>query len=121
MFCQNSSLVEIFKTDFGAVRQCNNKNCYWLDFQEELTRFTVSDLFLFKKRLEAIDVEGMLLDSSPAGDYEIIPVLKADRCFVLTACDILHLRDLLRGAKSTIELNSQVKSCLNQGMYIVSC
>lgn len=121
MFCQKSSLIEVYKTECGAVRQCNNRNCYWLDFQGGLTRFTVSDLFLFKKRIENIDVESMLMDSSSVGDYEIIPILKADRCFVLTACDIIHLRDLLRGAKSTIELNSQVKSCLNQGMYIVSC
>lgn len=121
MFCQNPSLVEIYKTDYGAVRQCNNKNCYWLDFQGDLIRFTVGDLFLFKKRIENINIESMLLDSSSVGDYEIIPILKTDRCLVLTVYDIIHLNDLLTGAKSMIELNSQVKTCLNQGQYIVFC
>ncbi len=120
MFCKNVKLEDVFESEYGAVRQCNNKNCYWLYFNGTQTKFTVRDLFLFKNRVDQINIEKMLTDSSVSCDFEIIMPFRTERCFVLSVCDIVRLKELLKGAKFMIELNSEIKSCLNRGLYIVN-
>lgn len=118
MLCSNRILEDVFVTDKGAVRQCNNKNCYWLDFKGKETRLKIGDLFYFKKRIDQIDIDKMLHDPSRSSDFEIIMPFRIERCFVLSVQDILHLREILAGAKFMIELNSQIKSCFNKGAYL---
>lgn len=111
-------MAEVFKTEHGAIWQCNHQNCFWLDFNNTRTLFKISDLFAFKKRIDQIDLNRMIEDPSPASDYEIIMPFRTERCFILSVNDILHLRELLSGAKFMIQLNSEVKSCLNRGSYL---
>lgn len=114
MICPLAHVEEVFKTDFGAVYQCSRKNCYWLEFQGNTTAFKVSDFILFKKRIDSINIEKMLSDSSRASDFEIVMPFRTERCFILSVSDILHLREILAGAKFVLELKGEVKAILQR-------
>lgn len=114
MICPLANVEEVFMTSNGAVYQCSRKNCYWLDFAGRTTSFSVSDFFNFKKRIDAIDLEMMLTDSSRSSDFEIIMPFRTERCFILRVEDIINLREILSGAKFMLELNCQVKSILRR-------
>lgn len=115
MICPLANVEEVFKTEVGAVYQCSRKNCYWLEFQDTTTSFSVSDFLLLKKRIDSIDIENMLCDSSRSSDFEIVMPFRTERCFLLSVEDILNLREILDGAKFMIELNGQIKSFLRRG------
>lgn len=114
MICPLAQVEEVFKTTHGAVYQCSRKNCYWLEFQQTTTAFKISDFFLFKKRIDALDITRMLADTSRAADFEIIMPHRTERCFILSVHDILNLKEILAGAKFMIELNSEVKKILRK-------
>lgn len=118
MICPLANVEEVFKTAEGAVYQCSRKNCYWLEFLDATTSFTVSDFFNFKKRIDAIDLELMLSDASRAADFEIIMPFRTDRCFILAAEDVLNLREVLAGAKFMLELNGQIKTIMRRGAVL---
>lgn len=115
MICPLASVEEVFTTEVGAVYQCSRKNCYWLEFQDTTTSFSVTDFFTFKKRVDNIDIENMLCDSSRSSDFEILMPFRTERCFILSVEDVLNLREILDGAKFMIELNAQVKTILRRG------
>lgn len=110
MIC--SQLNELFKSEHGAVFQCSRKNCYWLEFTGERTPFKVTDFLRFKEEVDAIDIESLLTNPSRSADYTILNSYRCNRCFLLTALDVINLRDLLAGARFTIELNSLLSVCL---------
>ena len=112
MICPLANFEEIFQTESGAVYQCSRRNCYWLDFQGSTTAFKVRDFFAFKKRIDSIDIEMMLSNSSRAFDFEIVMPFRTDSIFILSPQDILKLKEILSGAKFMIELNSEIKACL---------
>lgn len=118
MICPLANVEEVFITQVGAVYQCSRKNCYWLEFQDTTTSFSVSDFFAFKKRVDNIDIEKMLCDSSRSSDFEILMPFRTDRCFILSVEDVLNLREILDGAKFMIELNAQIKTILRRGAVI---
>lgn len=118
MICPLANVEEIFKTENGAMYQCSRKNCYWLEFQNTTTSFRVSDFLTFKKRIDQIDIEKMLCDSSRTSDFEIIMPFRTERCFILSVEDILNLREILDGAKFMIELNGQIKSFMRRGAVL---
>ncbi len=113
MICPLAHFEEVYKTDHGAVYQCSRQNCYWLDFAGGTTAFKVSDFFSFKKKVDAVDISAMVIDSSRTADFTIIMPFRTPRCFVLDINAVLNLRELLAGAKFMIELNSVVNECLN--------
>ena len=115
MICPLANVEEVFQTTVGAVYQCSRKNCYWLEFQGNTTAFSVSDFFSFKKRIDAIDIANMLCDASRSADFELIMPFRTERCFMLSAQDILQLRELLAGAKFMIELNGEIRSIMRRG------
>lgn len=119
MICPLAEVEEVFLTQAGAVYQCSRKNCYWLEFKDTTTAFKVSDFFLFKKRIDAVDVEAMLADSSRSADFELISPHRTERCFVLSVQDILNLREVLDGAKFMIQLNSELKKLLRRDAHLV--
>lgn len=118
MVCPFAEFEEIFSTTHGAVFQCSRRNSYWLDFQGKATAFRVSDFLLFKKRIDAIDIESMLCESNRSHDFEIVMPYRTERCFLLTAMDVIHLRDILDGALFVIKLNSEVNRCLHAGALV---
>ncbi len=110
MFCQIANFKEVFRTAEGTVFQCNNKNCYWLDFAGQQTAFRVSDFMAFKRQVDQIDLDAMIGDPSPGADCAVIMPTGSTRCFVLDVYGILDLKELLTGAKYLIELNSLIRS-----------
>ncbi len=108
--CSALALHELYHTEFGAVLQCNSHNCYWLEFEGKRTSFKIRDLFLFKNKVDAIDLQAMLLDPAPHADLEVLMPFRTTHCFVLDIKRILRLRDLLGGAKFMIQLNSVLHS-----------
>lgn len=118
MICPLASVEEVYKTEQGAVYQCSRKNCYWLDFHGNTTAFKVNDFFAFKKRIDQIDVEAMLCNSSRSFDFEVIMPFRTERCFILSVEDILHLQELLAGAKFMLELNGQIRSILRHNSLL---
>ncbi|SEK64398.1 hypothetical protein [Parapedobacter koreensis] len=112
MICPLANFEDVYKTDHGAVYQCSRQNCYWLEFAGSTTAFKVSDFFSFKKKIDAIDISAMIIDSSRTADFTIVMPYRTSRCFVLDINDVLNLRELLNGAKFMITLNSVVQTCL---------
>lgn len=112
MNCPIANFIEVFSTEHGSVFQCNNRNCYWLEFGGSRTPFRVSQFLQFKRQLEQIDLSKLLGDCSRAADLTIIMPQHTERCYVLCVQDILRLREILDGAKFMIELNSMVRECL---------
>lgn len=108
-----TSLIEIFRTPQGAVYQCNRRNCYWLEFAGGLSPFRVPDFQRLRRQVEAVNVSEMIQNTHRAADLVILMPLHSERCFVLTLTDVLHFRDLLRGAKAMLELNSILHECLH--------
>ncbi|MDM1296168.1 hypothetical protein HX021_17930 [Sphingobacterium sp. N143] len=119
LVCPLANVEEVFSTTAGAVYQCSRKNCFWLEYNQETTAFSVSDFFTFKKRIDAIDVEHMINDTTRSSDFEIIMPFRTERCFILAVEDVLQLRELLDGAKFMMELNSVVRTCLQMSPFAV--
>lgn len=119
MICPLANFEEIYQTENAAVYQCSRKNCYWLDFQGSTTAFNVRDFFAFKKRIDSINIEKMLIDSSRSADFEIIMPFRTDSIFILTVDEIIKLSEVLAGAKFMIELNSEIKACLHSKAVLV--
>lgn len=110
MCCSSFQKKTIFATDSGQVLQCDHQNCYILDFKGQVSLFKVHDFLSFKKRIDGVDIEAMLSDSSRGSDYELVTPFRCTVFFVLNVTDILQLRELLDGAKFIIELNSLLNS-----------
>lgn len=118
MVCPLAQVEEVFVTEHGAVYQCSRNNCYWLEFQGKTTAFKISDFLMFKKRIDAIDIDAMLVESSRAYDFEVVMPYRTDRCFVLDVQDILRLQEILAGAKFVIQLNGEVNKCLRRSVLM---
>lgn len=110
MICNH--LNELFKNEHGAVYQCSRNNCYWLDFNGEQSSFKVTDFLRFKEEVDAIDIDTLLIDSSRSADFTILMPYRCNRCFLLSALDVINLRELLAAARFMIELNSVLSVCL---------
>lgn len=110
MIC--SHLNELVKNDQGAVYQCSKNNCYWLDFKDEQTSFKVNDFLRFKEEVDSIDIDSLLTDSSRSADFTLLMPYRCNRCFLLSALDVVNLRELLAMARFMIELNSVLSVCL---------
>lgn len=105
-------LIEIFKTQNGAVYQCNSKNAFCLEFGNSRSFFKISDFLSFTKKVNAIDIEEMAKNTSRHADTAILMPHYTERCFVLTITDVIALRDILNGAKFMLQLNSILRECM---------
>ncbi|WP_207434229.1 hypothetical protein [Sabulibacter ruber] len=106
------NLLELFRTAYGAVYQCNRYNCYFVEFAGGISAFKVQDFLTLKQQVDAINVEEMAKDPSRALDVHILMPYRSERCFVLTLTDVLHFQELLQGAKVMLSLNSILYECL---------
>ena len=102
---------ELFRTDKGVVYQCDASHRIVLEFWDTHTQLSARDFVHFRRMVETIDLRQMALSTAAAYDVEILTPPRSERCFVLTLCEIIHLRDLLNGAKLMLELNSMLREC----------
>lgn len=112
-------LVEIYRTEHGAVYQCNRQNAFMVEFAGGISAFKVHDFLALKQQIEDIDVQEMAQNTSRVLDVAIVMPPRSERCFVLTLSDVLRFRELLRGAKAMLRLNSLVYECFH-GMALRS-
>ncbi|GAB3999327.1 hypothetical protein GCM10028807_49230 [Spirosoma daeguense] len=102
---------EVFKTDRGVVYQCDTTHRLILEFWDTRTQFSARDFVHFRRMVETVDIRQMALSTSPEYDVEILTLPRAERCYVLTLCEIVHLRELLNGARLMLDLNSMLREC----------
>ncbi|QHV95177.1 DUF6686 family protein [Spirosoma endbachense] len=101
----------IFKTDKGVVYQCDASNRLILEFWDTHTALSARDFTHFRRMVETVDIRQMALSTDAAYDLEILTPPRSERCYVLTLCEIVHLRELLNGAKLMLELNAMLREC----------
>ncbi|MFD2164243.1 DUF6686 family protein [Paradesertivirga mongoliensis] len=112
-------IVEVFRTENGSVSQCNKTNSYILEFGGTTCSFKASDFIDFTKRVNSLDLVGMILSSSSVTDVTVLMPPYSERCFVLTLTDVLNLKELLGGAKFSLHLNSVIWECLRPHLYSI--
>lgn len=105
------SYQEVFRTDRGVVYQCDRTNRLILGFWGTYTPLSVRDFAQFRRMVETVDVQQMALSTDAADDVEILTPPRSERCYVLTLCEVIHLRELLSGANAMLELNSMLREC----------
>src|SRR5690606_9105206 len=110
MCINKSQLEQLYSTEFGAVYQCNSKNCYWLELDVEWHPLNVSHFLSYQKEIDSIGVVSILTTPSGTADVVILRSFRAKRCFVLSALQILQLKELLDATRFVIELNSLLKA-----------
>lgn len=106
-----ASYQEIFTTDKGAVYQCDRTNRLILSFWGTHTPLSARDFAQFRRMVDTVNVQQMALSTEAADDIEILTPPRSERCYVLTLCEIIHLRELLNGANLMLELNSMLREC----------
>ena len=107
-------VVEVFSTMNGKVFQDNQKLQFILEWQGVKSSLKLPCFFGLKRRIDAIDLEGMLNNPSAGYDFEVFAPCGCDRCFVLSIPEIIEFRNLLAGARVMMELNSIIYECLHR-------
>lgn len=108
----STDLVEVFSTSFGSVHQCDKGNCIYLNFSGRRAQYKLACLQRLKKVLDNIDLIKMTDVNHPG--IEIIFLCGAEECFVLDLQEIIHLKELINGAFTMLELNSILTDRLNR-------
>ncbi len=103
--------VEIFRTEKGAVYQCDATQRLILEFWDTHTALSTRDFAQFRRMVNTIDVQQMALSTGSAYDVEILTLPRSERCYVLTLCEVVHLRELLNGSQLMLDLNSMLREC----------
>jgi hypothetical protein len=101
-------IVEVYKTESGAVYQCNNKLCLWINFAGESVSYKIDQFFSLKKIVDNIDISEMINNTEKAADFAIIAPVFSHKIYILNLCELLSFKDLLSGTKVMLELNSIV-------------
>ena len=92
-----SKLNEVFATKSGSVSQCDQQNCWYIDFAGKVSRFDYRCLLLLKKAVYGINIEALLLKNAKSADIEIVFICASDHFFVLSTLEIIALKELLQG------------------------
>lgn len=103
--------VEIFRTEKGTVYQCDATQRLILDFWDTHTALSTRDFAQFRRMVNTVDVRQMALSTESAYDVEVLTPPRSERCYVLTLCEVVHLRELLNGSQLMLELNSMLREC----------
>lgn len=104
-----ASYQEVFRTDKGVVYQCDRTNRLILSFWGANTPLSARDFAQFRRIVGTVNIHQMALSTDAADDIEILTLPRSERCFVLTLCEVIHLRELLNGASLMLELNSLLR------------
>ncbi|MCC9138179.1 hypothetical protein ACFSKU_00385 [Pontibacter silvestris] len=108
-----TELLEIYATNAGAVYQCDHRNRVLVHFAGEIAVLKVDAFLRLKHAIDSIDLEAMAANTERSSDFEIVTVCGCERCYVLTLMELYALRELLAGARFSMELNSMLYQCLH--------
>ena len=97
---------ELYKTAKGCVQQCDLTNRILLEFGGVTTSFKVHNFINFKRLIDEVNIIDKLYDLSDEADFDVIEAPNGNYTFTLHLCDIIHLRELLSGAKFALYVNS---------------
>ncbi|MDB4920725.1 hypothetical protein [Mucilaginibacter sp.] len=100
------TMTEVFKTNAGAIYQCDAERCWYVDFAGKLAKFDYRCLLKLRKAVYHVDIEQTLLDTTNAPDVEIIFICACDHFYVLTLLQIIALKEILQGTFVMLELNN---------------
>ncbi|RYU97303.1 hypothetical protein [Emticicia agri] len=117
MECQpmiESSKVELYRTNKGQAFQCNLTNRIFLEFGGITTAFKVHNFINFKRLIDNINIIDKLYDLSDDADFDIIEAPNSNQTFTLHLCDLIHLRELLSGAKFALYVNTFLNEVLGE-------
>ena len=106
------SFAEVFSTKKGSVYQSDAENCWYIDFGGKLARFDYRCLLKLKKAVANFDVAGLLLNSEPAADLEIVFICACDHFYILSIMEIIAFQELLDGTFTMLHLNQMLHDCL---------
>jgi hypothetical protein len=109
---QTSTWNEVFSTTKGAIYQCDEERCWYVDFGGKLAKFDYRCLLKLKKAVYHVDIEDRLLNSSKDPDVEIIFICACDHCYVLSLLQIIALKELLEGTFVMFQLNNIIQDTL---------
>ncbi|WP_316836685.1 hypothetical protein [Pedobacter nutrimenti] len=101
----STHLAEVYSTVKGAVYQSDSEKCWYVDFAGKMAKFDYRNILKLKKAIYAIDIEGILLNSSKTADVEIVFICACEHCYVLTLLEIISFKELLEGTFVMLSLN----------------
>lgn len=108
---------ELYVNDHGGVYQCDKTNRICVHFAGTITRFRIDNFLNFKKLVDGVDIYTMIFDLSDEFDSEVIDLPNASKQIKLTLCEIIHLRELLDGAKFALYVNDVVSEILSEQVF----
>jgi len=103
---QQSTWIDVFSTTQGAIYQCDEERCWYVDFAGKVAKFDYRCLLKLKKAVYNVDIEQKLLTSSKDADVEIIFICACDHCYILSLLQIIALKELMEGTFVMLQLNS---------------
>ena len=108
-----TELLEIYATSAGAVYQCDRKNRLMVHFAGSLSVLKVDTFLRLKRATDSIDLQAMATSTDRSSDVEIISLCGCDTVYVLTMPELHAFKELLAGARFSLELNRMLHECLN--------
>lgn len=102
---------EVFSTASGAVYQADEERCLYIEFSGKLTRLNYLCLARLKRAVEKVDIEQMLLNAG-SPDLEIVSICACEHYFILSATEVVALKELLQGTFVMFKLNHIINDCL---------
>ena len=107
----STGTYQIFETDKGCILQDDTTNRFIVRFHDKEVSFKPCEFLNLKRHLEAVDWDDMFLTDGPGSDIHIIN--HGESLLVLTLCEFIGLRELIRGAMAMLELQRIIHQRLN--------
>ncbi|RFZ81097.1 hypothetical protein DYU05_20265 [Mucilaginibacter terrenus] len=104
--------ANVFSTAKGAIYQCDEERCWYVDFAGKVAKFDYRCLLKLKKAVYHVDIEDRLLNSGKDPDVEIIFICACDHCYVLSLLQIIALKEILEGTFVMLQLNNIIHDVL---------
>ena len=112
---KKEALDQVYSTDQCAIYQCDSSSKFYAYIFGSGVEFDICSLIAFRKKLQDVNLEALLLESETA-PLEVIHTACIDRLFVLTIEEMIELRDLLEGAFAMLHLNSILHQTIRRPM-----
>jgi hypothetical protein len=107
-----STWTNVFSTKQGAIYQCDEERCWYVDFAGKVAKFDYRCLLKLKKAVYHVDIEDRLLNSGKSPDVEIIFICACDHTYVLNLLQIIALKEILEGTFVMFQLNHIIQDTL---------